>query len=117
MGSEMCIRDRGVIASLRSENLHGLTVGVQLYNEGNPPLEQFLRDAGATPVTVQPYVYAPASDDERVVQLFERMAAGNVDAIVFTSSPQVDRLFEIADYMQGSVMEARDLTREPCLMG
>jgi uroporphyrinogen-III synthase len=87
----------GVIASLRSENLHGLTVGVQLYNESNPPLEQFLRDAGATPVTVQPYVYAPASDDERVVQLFERMAAGNVDAIVFTSSPQVDRLFEIAE--------------------
>ena len=33
----------------------------------------------------------------RVAQLFEQMAAGKVDAIVFTSSPQVDRLFEIAE--------------------
>ena len=87
----------GVIASLRTLNLQGLTVGVQLYNNSNPPLEQFLREAGAKAVTVQPYIYAPDSDAERIAQLFQQMADGKVDAIVFTSSPQIDRLFEVAE--------------------
>lgn len=90
----------GVIATMRSLNLHGMTIGVQLYNDHNPPLEQFLLNAGATPVNVQPYIYAPAADAERVGQLIEQMAAGVVAAIVFTSSPQIDRLFEVAQERQ-----------------
>jgi uroporphyrinogen-III synthase len=90
----------GVIASLGAINLEGVTVGVQLYNESNPPLEQYLQSVGARPVTVQPYIYAPAADSERVVELFNAMAAGTVTAIVFTSSPQVDRLFEVAEERQ-----------------
>ena len=43
-----------------------------------------------------PYVYAPASDADRVHDLIDRMARGEVDVLVFTSSPQVDRLFEAA---------------------
>ncbi len=85
----------GVIASLRAVNLQHLTVGVQLYSESNPPLELFLKSAGAIPVTVQPYVYAPASAAESVVQLFQQMSDGKVDVIVFTSSPQVERLFAV----------------------
>jgi uroporphyrinogen-III synthase len=86
----------GVIASLRTLTLNGLIVGVQFYNESNPPLMQYLHEAGATAIAVQPYVYAPAVDADRVVGLIEQMAAGKVDAIVFTSSPQIDRLFEVA---------------------
>ena len=86
----------GVIATLRAEPLQGKTVGVQLYNESNPPLTEFLASAGATVRTVLPYVYAPAADTERVAELIGRMAAGGLDVIVFTSSPQVDRLFEVA---------------------
>lgn len=86
----------GVIVTLNDVNLEGRTVGVQLYSESNPPLEQFLHAAGANPVFVQPYVYAPAADAERVRRLFDDLANGAVDAIVFTSSPQVDRLFEVA---------------------
>jgi uroporphyrinogen-III synthase len=87
----------GVIATLRTLDLNGLTVGVQLYNESNPPLEQYLQGAGANPITVQPYIYAPAADAERVGALLQQMADGKVDAIVFTSSPQIDRLFEVAE--------------------
>jgi uroporphyrinogen-III synthase len=90
----------GVIAACRTLNLRGRKIGVQLYKAGNPPLEQYLRDAGATPVTVQPYVYAADTDADHVVQLLEQMADGKVDAIVFTSSPQVDRLFEVAEERQ-----------------
>jgi uroporphyrinogen-III synthase len=101
----------GVIASLRSLNLSGLTVGVQLYNESNPPLEQFLRETGAKPVSVQPYIYAPDSDSERVGHLFEQMADGKVDAIIFTSSPQVDRLFEVARERQASALLMQGLAK------
>jgi uroporphyrinogen-III synthase len=87
----------GIVAALRQESLQGQTVGVTLYNGPNPPLEQFLASAGATVRTVQPYVYAPAADDERIVDLLGRMARGEIDALFLTSSPQVDRLFEVAE--------------------
>jgi uroporphyrinogen-III synthase len=86
----------GVIAAMRSESLQGQTVGVTLFGHPNPILEQFLTSAGATVRTVMPYVYTPASDAGRVVDLIARMERGEVDAIVFTSSPQIERLFEIA---------------------
>src|SRR5205823_5301458 len=86
----------GVITALRPEPLQGRTVGVTLYGEPNPTLVQFLEGAGATVRTVMPYVYAPAADADRVADLVERLARGAIDALVFTSSPQVDRLFEVA---------------------
>jgi uroporphyrinogen-III synthase len=86
----------GVIAALRAEPLQGQTIGVTLYAAPNPALVGFLEAAGATVATVMPYVYAPAADAERIVDLIERLAAGGVDAILFTSSPQVDRLYEVA---------------------
>lgn len=86
----------GVIVSLREENLQGLTVGVTLYGEPNPALENFLTEAGAIVRSVMPYVYAPAADADRVADLIQKMARKEVDILLFTSSPQVDRLFEVA---------------------
>jgi uroporphyrinogen-III synthase len=85
----------GVIAALKPERLAGVTVGVQLYDEANPALVQFLEHAGATVRVVLPYVYAPAADAEQVTALVERAARGEVHVLVFTSSPQVDRLYEV----------------------
>jgi uroporphyrinogen-III synthase len=86
----------GVIATLQREPLRGRTVGVTLYGAPNPTLVQFLEQAGARVHAVLPYIYAPATDGDHVVQLIERMARGEVDVVVFTSSPQVDRLYEVA---------------------
>jgi uroporphyrinogen-III synthase len=86
----------GIIAALRGEPLAGQTVGVTLYGQPNSALEGFLASAGAAVRTVLPYVYAPASDAARVRELIERMARGEVAAVVFTSSPQVERLLEVA---------------------
>jgi uroporphyrinogen-III synthase len=86
----------GVIAALQQDNLRGHTVGLTLYGAPNPVLAQFLEGAGAKVRTVLPYVYAPAADADRVAGLIERMARGEVDVVVFTSSPQVDRLYEVA---------------------
>jgi uroporphyrinogen-III synthase len=103
----------GVIAALKTEPLNGQTVGVQLYSPSNPPLVEFLTKAGTTVHTVLPYVYAPAADAERVVELIQRMAKGEVSAVCFTSSPQVDRLYEVAeecglkDLLRGSLQKVR----------
>src|SRR5262245_38592150 len=64
----------GVIATLKSEPLQGKTVGLQLYSEDNPAMTKFLLEAGAMVHAVQPYIYAPAADGDRVADLIERMA-------------------------------------------
>jgi uroporphyrinogen-III synthase len=87
----------GVIESLQPLDLTGRRVGVQLYGtEPNRPLVDYLRAAGAEVSTVAPYVYADAAEDAAVLALLEQLRAGTVDAIAFTSSPQVQRIFSLA---------------------
>ena len=86
----------GIIASLGGEALRGRRIAVQLYGrEPNLPLVDFLTGAGAQVSTVAPYVYADAADDAAVRALIARLQAGGVDAIAFTSTPQVERLFAV----------------------
>lgn len=87
----------GVIASLRDLDLRGRRVGVQLYGtEPNRPLVEFLQGAGAIVATVSPYVYADAADEQAVRSLLDQLRGGEVDAIAFTSSAQVERLVAVA---------------------
>ena len=101
----------GVITTLKRVELAKKTVGVQLYSESNPPLTEFLTAAKATVKTVQPYIYAPAADMDRVADMISRAAGGAVDVIVFTSSPQVDRVFEVAAERQLDTQWRRALER------
>ncbi len=87
----------GIIAALSGEDLRGRRVGVQLYPSiADHRLLDFLRAAGAMPDPVLPYEYASAEDDDKIAALIDRMAAGRIDVIAFTSAPQVARLFEVA---------------------
>lgn len=87
----------GVIAVLQAEPLAGRCIGLQLYGSvPNPALVSFLQAAGATVRSVAPYAYADSIDDGAVRGLLERMQRGEVDAIAFTSTPQVERLFRVA---------------------
>ena len=87
----------GITASLAGLDLRRRRVGVQLYGtEPNRPLIEFLERAGATVMTVAPYVYADGADDQAVLGLLARLESGAVDAIAFTSTPQVERLFAVA---------------------
>jgi uroporphyrinogen-III synthase len=87
----------GLIATLSAESLDGKTVGLVLHGAENPKLVSALEGYRATVATVQPYVYAPSADVEKVTELIQRLASGSVSAVVITSSPQVDRLFEVAE--------------------
>jgi uroporphyrinogen-III synthase len=83
----------GVIRSLSAQPLEGRRMAVQLYgNDPNLTLMRFLRERLAVITTVAPYVYGNAADDVTVQALLERMAAGEVDAIAFTSKLQIERL-------------------------
>jgi uroporphyrinogen-III synthase len=87
----------GVIASLKQHDLSGRRVGVQLYpNNANERLMKFLERAGAEADPVLPYVYASEADDERVIAVIAELASGQVDAIAFTSAPQVRRFRDVA---------------------
>ncbi|MBX5460198.1 MAG: uroporphyrinogen-III synthase [Steroidobacteraceae bacterium] len=87
----------GVIDSLRAHPLAGRRIGVQLYGtEPNRPLIGFLESAGARVFTVAPYVYADQAADQAVLDLLGRLRSGRIDAIAFTSTPQVERLFALA---------------------
>ena len=88
----------GVIALLRDIELSGRRVGVQLY-PGAPDdrLVEFLAAAGAIADTVTPYEYASEAADAAILALVERMAAGTIDVVAFTSAPQVRRLFAVAE--------------------
>ena len=87
----------GIIAALSEFDLTGRMVGVQLYgDEPNVPLMNFLARAGAEADPVAPYVYASNVDDERVGDLIERITAGAVDVIAFTSASQIRRLWDVA---------------------
>ncbi len=87
----------GIIETLRQCALEGRQVAVQLYgDEPNLPLIEFLKDAGATPHPVAPYIYADEAESETVASVIRSLAAGAIDAIAFTSSPQVKRMQTVA---------------------
>jgi uroporphyrinogen-III synthase len=88
---------QGVMEMLATEDLGGHRIGLQLYgSQPNEPLVRFLQGAGATVRTVSPYIYAPASDTQRVADLIAELADGKIDVIAFTSAAQVDRLWDVA---------------------
>jgi len=86
----------GIIAALTGEDLSGRRIGVQLPPASPSRLVDFLREAGALPDPVEPYVYLPAADPREIAALVEAMSRSEVDAIAFTSAPQVARLFAAA---------------------
>jgi uroporphyrinogen-III synthase len=86
----------GVIETLRSQSVQGTRIGLQNYPDAPGAIADFLHSAGAAVHPVVPYAYAPHADGDRVAGLIGTMSSGRVDVIIFTSSPQVDRLVEVA---------------------
>jgi uroporphyrinogen-III synthase len=102
----------GIVDALAALDLSGRRIGVQLYPDGDhQPLLGFFAKAGAQADCVLPYVYASEADDERVLAVIEQMAAGEVDAIAFTSSPQVRRFHQVADKAGKSEAARKGLSR------
>jgi uroporphyrinogen-III synthase len=103
----------GVIATLTGLDLEGRTVGVQLYPGSPDALVQFLTNAGAQADPIQCYRYASDVEDARVSEVIRLMAAGDVDLIAFTSTPQIRRLQEVARQagLEPELAQAMERTR------
>lgn len=88
----------GVLAALAAESIQGRKIGVQLYpGDGTESLLAQLRRRGAEVHPVTPYRYAAQADTEQVSDAIAAIVDGRIDAVAFTSSPQVDYLFDVAD--------------------
>ena len=87
----------GLLRLLRSAELEGQQVGVQLYGKPNPEFCDGLESMGAIVSTVQVYDYAPASDRDRILDFIHTLLTDTVDVVTFTSGPQVTSLFDVAD--------------------
>jgi uroporphyrinogen-III synthase len=87
----------GLVAAAAGIPLPHRRVAVQLYSDSQDrQLEHDLRGRGVEVDSVAPYVYATAAEDAQVARLIGQMAAGEVDAIAFTSKSQVQRLLALA---------------------
>lgn len=87
----------GLVAAARAIQTPLRRVAVQLYSDDQDrQLIEHLEQRGITVDCVAPYVYASASDDDRVTALIGELAAGRVDAIAFTSKAQIRRLVDLA---------------------
>jgi uroporphyrinogen-III synthase len=86
----------GVIEALRTRDLQGRRVGVQLYGTPNPQLVSALEAKGANVTPVQVYAYGAAADSSSVSALISRILDGQIQVVAFTSAPQVRMLFDFA---------------------
>jgi uroporphyrinogen-III synthase len=90
-------RTDGIMATLSSADLNRSRVAVQLYGqEPNQKLIDFLEEKGALIEPVSPYIYASDTEQQQVVKLIENLIAKKLDALVFTSTAQLNRLLKIS---------------------
>lgn len=87
----------GIIEALEDLSLEGKRVAVQLYGEEpNLLLMDYLQGRGAIAIPVAPYIYAPRADEDKVLELIEALANGEITMMTFTSQPQYTRLLDVA---------------------
>ncbi len=85
-----------LVNSLENWDLSGKVVALQHYGGPNRPLVQHLQDKGAQVREVTLYTWGLPEDEAPVLAMVDALAAGAIDAIAFTSQPQVGNLLTIA---------------------
>jgi uroporphyrinogen-III synthase len=90
-----------LLAAIADVPIDGGTVLVQRYGESNEGLAKALAARGAAAVEIPTYRWALPEDTAPLIDLGERLRAGAIDAVVFTSASQVRNLFTVAGAMAG----------------
>ena len=85
-----------LIASIAGMEFAGREVAVQAYGGPNNLLTRTLREKGASVREVALYRWGLPDDVSPVLELIRRLDQGGVDAVAFTSQPQVPNLLDIA---------------------
>lgn len=85
-----------LIESLQNWDLSGKVVALQHYGGPNRPLVAHLQEKGAEVREVTLYTWGLPEDETPVLSMIDDLAGGGIDAIAFTSQPQVGNLLTIA---------------------
>ena len=83
-------------AAMAGLSLNGKRVVFQRYGGPDSELPTYLREQGANHEELTLYDWGLPDDHAPAIELIDRMAQGEVDALAFTSRPQVPNLIEIA---------------------
>ncbi|MFC4320504.1 uroporphyrinogen-III synthase [Litchfieldia salsa] len=85
----------GLVRSLATHSLSSKNVALQLHGDPAPLLIEFLENQNATYEELLPYQHTPP--EEHVLELLvEELLKGEIDAVAFTSTPQVRFLMSYA---------------------
>ena len=85
-----------LIAAIKDLDLASKEVAVQAYGGPNSLLTQTLKKRGATVREVSLYTWGLPEDVTPALGLIESLEKGGIDAIAFTSQPQIGNLLAIA---------------------
>ena len=86
-----------LLEAIHDMDLQDKDVAVQAYGGPNSLLIKGLQQKGAIVREVTLYTWGLPEDVSPVLAMIDDLAAGNIDAVVFTSQPQVDNLLSIAE--------------------
>jgi uroporphyrinogen-III synthase len=86
----------GLMNALREQDLNEKKIFLQLHGEPVPALENWLNEKGGSLAYVLPYK-TTVPNPGVVTQLVDELIAGEVEAVLFTASPQVRVLFQEAE--------------------
>lgn len=100
LGLEPKVRDddgttAGILRALKPYDLHGRRVALQLYGDHAPRLVAWLREQQAQYYEILPYLHVPP-ELSVINQLLSEIVEGQLDAVTFTSTPQVRFLMSYA---------------------
>ncbi len=88
-----------LIQAIQDMDLSGKEVAVQAYGSPNSFLSRSLQESGANVREVTLYTWGLPEDTTPVVRLIDDLALGAIDAMAFTSQPQVENLLTVAAQM------------------
>lgn len=92
------------------------TVALQRYGRLVPEVVAPIEAAGARVIEVAPYRWGLPEDTAEAEGLVRELVDGDVQAMIVTSAPQIQLLFELAERL-GSADELRDAVRERVFVG
>jgi uroporphyrinogen-III synthase len=93
---------------LLAEGVSGTRIAIQHHGAGDAALEATLVERGARLVSLEVYRWGPPTDPQAVADAALRVAAGEYDAVLFTSKPAARAWLEELD-AQGVTEVVRDL--------
>ena len=85
-----------LVVAIQDMDLKQKEVAVQAYGGPNNLLTRTLNERGANVREVSLYTWGLPEDQSPVLQLVDKLVAGEIAAVAFTSQPQVENLLAIA---------------------